>query len=66
MITLAFRQKNDLSAPLGLQGQVQMTDFFSGLFGVQIAIAAITILAGILLYIWSFPLGRLVARGVEE
>ena len=61
MVAMAFTQKSPV-----VGSQVQVTDVFSGLFGLQLAIAAITIVVGILLYTWSVPLGRLVARGIEE
>ena len=61
MVEMAFRQKTP-----AIGSQIQVGDVFSGLFGLQITIAAITIVIGILLYIWSVPLGRLIARGVEE
>lgn len=53
------------SATLGAMS-VQMNSPFAGIVGLQFAIAAIEIVGGILLYIWSRPFGRLIASGLES
>ena len=39
---------------------------FPGLASLQLAIAASSVVAAIVLWIWSRALGRLIARGLEE
>lgn len=44
---------------------IQMNTPFSGLIGIQLGTAVISVVAGVLLYLWSHHLGRLIARGLE-
>lgn len=45
--------------------QIQMNTPFSGLIGLQLSIAAVSIVVGVLLYIWSRPLGKVIASGLD-
>lgn len=44
--------------------QVQQT-MITGVFGIQLAFGILSVIAGILLCVWSLPLGKLIARGLE-
>lgn len=52
------------SATLGAT-QIQMNTPFTEFVGLQLAIAVICPVAGIILYIWSRSLGRMIASGLE-
>ncbi len=44
---------------------IQMNTPFAGLVGIQLGIAVACVISGILLYIWSYYLGRFIAKGLE-
>lgn len=62
-VSIAFTQPS--STALGL-APFQSRGPFSGLASLQLILAAISIVAAIILWIWSRPLGRVIARGLEE
>lgn len=46
-------------------GGVLATSAWGGILQIQLAMAALWAIVGILLYLWSHTLGRLIARGLD-
>jgi hypothetical protein len=64
ILSVVFAPATGSSATFGA-ASIQMNSPFAGMIGIQLAIAAVFIVGGILLYVWSLPLGKLIARGLE-
>jgi hypothetical protein len=66
LISLVMTQPASVSAGLfqsGVSGNGMIGA--PGILGFSLMITAVTFVFGVLLYIWSRPLGRLIAHGLE-